>query len=213
MQAEGSVRSNFSIPHILAAARFSRLVAEIESENKGQPFGPFYDEILSFSTGCIFTCVASLESYANELFVDYEKNFPSMRSEIMERLWEFFEQKPLLEKFEFALLLRQAPKLDKSNHPYQDIDALIKLRNALTHFKPEWDDEQVVHSKVSARLKGRFVPSPFMGEGDPLFPKRWATHGCTKWAVSSCLDFVYEFEKLSGIEHRFTKFQDRLGTE
>ena len=207
------VKSNFSVPHLLGAAFFSRRVYAIEKDNLGKPLGSFWEEILAFSTACIFGCIASLESYANELFADHEKYFPDMRAEIMKKLWEFFEQKPLLEKYEFALLLKKAPSLNKDRKPYQDIAALIRLRNALTHFKPEWDDEQVAHAKISTQLKGRFSPSPFMGEGDPLFPKRWATSGCTKWALESTIAFLNDFEESAGLEHRLDKFIDRLGVE
>lgn len=207
------VRSNFAVPHLLAAAQFSRQVSKIENENQGRPFGPFYEEILSFSLACVSLSVAALEAYANELFIDYHKYFQDIRSDVMKKLWELIEQKSLLEKFEFALLLRQSPMFEKGTRPYQDIDILIRLRNALIHFKPEWNDEQAVHAKISTQLQGKFAPSPFMGSGDPLFPKRWATTGCTKWAVESSVSFLHKFEELAQIEHRFDPYADRLNTE
>jgi hypothetical protein len=63
---------NFAVQHLLAAARFSRRVGEIESENKDNQFGPFWEEVLHFSTACIFSSVASLEAYANETYADRE---------------------------------------------------------------------------------------------------------------------------------------------
>ena len=206
-------RSNFSVPHMFAAALFSRQVCTIEKDNQSKPYGPFWEDIRIYSIACIFGCVASLESYVNELFVDHEKNFPEMRTDIMKKLWEYFEQKPLLEKYEFALLLKKAPSPEKGQRPYQDIDALIHLRNALTHFKPEWEDDQEIHAKVSAQLKGRFNLSPFMGDVEPIFPKKWATSGCTKWAVQSSLAFINKFEELASLEHWFDQFADRLSVE
>ena len=34
------------------------------------------------------------------------------------------------------------------------MDRLIKLRNGIVHFKPEWDDEAAEHEKLSKQLEG-----------------------------------------------------------
>jgi hypothetical protein len=45
-EAQGTLRTNLSIHHVLGAARFSRQVAEIERTHAAKPFGEFFDEIL-----------------------------------------------------------------------------------------------------------------------------------------------------------------------
>lgn len=211
LTATVKVRSNFSVTHLLTAAHFSRMTAQVERDNEGKPFGDFYDEVIAYATACVLTSVAALESYANEMFTDYPIYFPNTDGPLLQKLWGFYEAKPLLDKFQFALFLRHAPELDRGARPYQDIDALITLRHALTHFKPEWDSEQVQHGKVSSRLRGRFAPSPHYR--CPLFPKGWATAGCTKWAVDSCIEFVTRFEDQAGLDHRLDKFMHRLSAE
>ncbi len=201
---------NLSVLHLLSAASFSRTAKSIEDANSGKLFGEFWEGILAQSTAAVLTAVAALEAYANELFVDYSRIFPDLRVEVMARLWELYEQKPPLEKYEFALLLKQGQALDRGASPYQDVFALIKLRNALTHFKPEWEDEQVEHSKVSAVLKGKFAPSPFLGPSEPLFPKAWASHGCASWAVRSVVEFILDFERRASLASRIAPFADRL---
>src|SRR4051794_33549716 len=101
--ATASVRMNFAVQHMLAATRFSRRVAAVEREHAAEPFGEFWDEVLHNATGCVLTAVASLEAYANELFFDRATAFPGYSSELLDKLWETFEQKPILEKFGFAL--------------------------------------------------------------------------------------------------------------
>ena len=123
--ATATLRTNLSIPHFLGAARFSKQVAEIELANEGKPFGAFFEEILWFASACVLSCVAGLEAYANELFVDRSEHFPDLRAEIADKLWELFEQKPLLEKFDMALLLKQKPLLQRGVSPTQDVVALI----------------------------------------------------------------------------------------
>lgn len=209
-ESRATVRMNFSVQHILAAAKFSRHVNIIEQENHDKPFGAFYEDILAYSSACVSSSVSSIEAYANELFVDVEKNFPDLKPDVMHKLWGFFEQRPLLDKFDFALLLRGKTELDKGVSPYQDIAALIALRNALTHFKPEWENDQAVHAKVSARLSGRFKPSQYFQGHEPIFPRRWACHSCTKWAVDSCITFVEAFDSQANLTPHLKPFLDRI---
>ena len=208
--ATATVRTSLSIQHLLGAARFSRQVAEIEAANAGIPFGSFFEEILWFASACVLSCVAGLEAYANELFVDRSEHFPELRADIADKLWELFEQKPLLEKFDMALLLKQKPLLNRGVAPAQDVAALIALRNGLTHFKPEWDNELTVHARISQQLGNRFVASAFLPNTEAVFPRRWASHGCTRWALASAFAFVKEFEAQAGVPPKIVKFRERL---
>ena len=157
-----SVKSNFSVPHLFSAALFSRHVAELEENHKNDEFGVFFEEIRSYSMACVISSIASLEAYANEIFIDHTKYFPEIKERIVIKFWELYEQKSILDKFAFALFVKDKGNFKKGASPYQDIDALIKLRNALVHFKPEWDDQQNIHQKVGAALSGRFEPTKFM---------------------------------------------------
>jgi hypothetical protein len=125
--------------------------------------------------------------------------------QLLDKLWETFERKPTLEKFEFALLLRKSPKLDRSARPYQDVKAIVELRDALLHYKPEWDDEAVRHQKISEMLRGKFDPSPFQHDDSLIFPVRWASHSCTKWAVKGVLEFINEFARVGGLPDKYLR--------
>ena len=206
----GSVRANFSISHLLAAASFSRAVGTVENENKERPFGEFFEDIQSNAIATVLTATAALESYANELFVDHATVFPNMPAPIMAKLWELYEMKQTLEKFEFALLLLRKERFNQGISPYQDVVSLIKLRNALVHFKPEWTDQQIVHARVSSSLKDRVDRSPFFVSGEPLFPRAWASHSTTKWAVISVLSFISAFEKLANLQPRLQLYMHKL---
>jgi len=195
--AKPGVLVNLAVQHMLAAARFSREVGKLEREHAGEQLGPFWDSIFHPAIGCILTVAASLEAYANELFFDRTKVFPDYSEELLHNLWETYERKPILEKFEFALLLLRRPKLNYGVRPVQDIDVLVGLRNALTHFKPELDTEADEHKKLSSRLSSKINGSPFLGSDALLFPRRWASHDCTKWAVRSALAFAKHFEELA----------------
>src|SRR6266581_4894848 len=106
-------RSNFAILHLLSAAAFSREVGKLEQAHAGKPFGDFWEEILASATAAVFTAVAGFEAFANELFVDHATVFPELRVEVMAKLWELYEQKAILEKYEFALLLKGGTAFDR----------------------------------------------------------------------------------------------------
>ena len=207
-----AVRSNLSVTHILSATMFSRAVGAIETANIDNAFGDFWEDMQANAIATILTSVAALEGYANELFVDHAEVFPELRLDIMAKLWELYEQKPILEKYDFALLLRQGNAFDRGASPHQDIAALIKLRNALVHYKPEWSNEQVEHAKVSNALKNRAVKSSYFSTNDSLFPRSWVSHGTTCWAVKSVISYINDFEQRASLGSRLAPFMDRLNS-
>jgi hypothetical protein len=210
MDAKGAVRFNFSIEHLRAAAHFSRHVAELEQANTVEIRGAFFDEILWFSSACVLSCAASVEAYVNELFIDRAEHFPDLRPEVADTLWELIERKPTLKKFDMAFMLKQKTLLDRGSRPTEDVVALFELRNRITHFRPQWDGTIGPHAELSRTLENRFAPSPFLADTESLFPRRWATHGCTKWAVESCVEFLNVFESCAGVPARVAKHSARL---
>src|SRR5688572_4968115 len=124
----------------MAAARFARLCFQVEAINSGKPFGPFHDEIRSYATAAIFSTVAALEANINEVFADAKdgfNSFPSVDSKLLNEIWELIEAKPILEKYQFALLIQGKDRMSKDEQEYRSANTLIAVRNALVHFKPE----------------------------------------------------------------------------
>jgi hypothetical protein len=201
--------SRFAVQYLLAAAHFSRRVGEIESRHVGEPIGPFWDEILWYATACVSSAVASLEAYANELFIDRSQNFPGFDAKVMDQFWEHFEGEKILDKFDLVLLLRNRPALKRGAEPAQSVIALIGLRDQLTHFKPGAAGGQKAHDKVSKGLQSLIEPSPFWPPG-PLFPERWASHNCATWAVNSCLAYADAFAAAAGLPPKFDLHRPRL---
>jgi hypothetical protein len=210
MTATLGLRVNYSVPHLLSAAVLSRRVGEIETDHEAKELGLFWDDLLAHATACIFLSVAGLESYANELFADKDVTFPSVHKELLEAIWATFEQKTILEKFDLVLLFREKPTLEKGAEPYQSIHALVRLRNALMHFKPEWNHQQVEHKKLSDKLRSYFETNVHM-RGDPgVFPRAWVSHSCTTWAVNSVRRFLEHFEARAELLCKLEQFTDRL---
>lgn len=208
--ATATSRMNLAIHHLLGAAAFARDVSVIEKEHANEAYGEFAEPILWRSSACVMSSVAGLEAFANEMFVDRSRHFPSLPAPVSDQLWELLEQKPLLEKFDMALLLREKSVLDRGAGPTQGASVLIKLRNALTHFKPEWDHEQREHAKLTRDLAGRFSPSPFLPDTGSLFPRRWASAAACEWSVTTSIEFLVAFEIAAGLPSRIEVFKPRL---
>jgi len=199
----------------MAAARFARLCFQVEAINSGKPFGPFHDEIRSYATAAIFSTVAALEANINEVFADAKdgfNSFPSVDSKLLNEIWELIEAKPILEKYQFALLIQGKDRMSKDEQEYRSANTLIAVRNALVHFKPEWHHQQKTHEKISRNLKGKFQLSPFLDENVPISPMRCMTHGFADWAIRSSLNFASRFAQESGTPSKFDRFLDRLKT-
>jgi hypothetical protein len=212
VSATAKTRSNLSARHMLAAAYFSRKAGEIEQAHTGEPFGNFYDDIAWNVSAAVFFAVAALEADANEIFIDSYRTLPEYKEGLIDEIWNLIELKPILEKYQMVLFLKKNERFDKGESIYQDADNLIKLRNALVHFKPEWSDEKKEHIKIENRLKGKFQLSPFLVSDTEFFPKKCMSHGCAEWAVKTALAFREFFSSKSGLENRFVPFMNQLNT-
>ena len=117
-----------------------------------------------------------------------------------------------MDKFDVACALLGLPKLTRGVRLAQDIIALVRLRNAITHFKPEWDNEDAAHADLSTLLRDRFSGSPFLTSDKRMFPLRWMTHPGTRWAVEATVAFLRSFENASGLNSKLDGFEDRLAS-
>lgn len=204
-------RSAFAIQHLMAAARFSRQCGKIQTENAGKSLGPFYDEQIACVSATIMLSVASLESNINEHLADADTLLHEIPKHAREQFCASLSNAPILEKYERLLAAKELESFIRGESPYQDVDILIAIRNELVHFHPEWHDEQKRHQKLGDRLRYRFELNPFISEATGvLFPQRFVSHGCTKWAVKSALAFMTQFANKIGVESRFSGHLEQM---
>lgn len=206
-------KSAFAVQHLMAAARFSRMCGKIEQENSGKPFGGFFDEQIACVSATVLLSTASLESNINEYLSEIDSNFPELNDQMKKEAFDLIEKKGVLEKYQFALAFKGKEKMLEGEQPFQDASALIKIRNALVHFKPEWHDEQKEHKKLEKLLSGKFTLNPSLASDGVFFPQRCISYGCTQWSVKSAFNFMKKFSELSGLALRFDKHQGKFDTE
>lgn len=201
---------NLAVHHMMGAALFSKRVREIEEQNKGQPFGPFFSEIIWNASAATFLTVAAIEAYINEIFLSANTHFPSKIAQVVDGRWKKIAHFQTLKKYQEALRLKGKEGIPKGCSIYQNIASLIEARNALIHFQPQWHDESRSHRRIANLLKGKFDTSPFMDQGASFFPDKCMTYGYVKWAIDTAMAFANEFSDRSGILNKFTKYNEKI---
>ena len=208
-----SVKTNFSSHHMLSAAHFARQSAIIEKNYKDEITDELRAEHRAYVTGAIIVSVASLEATINEVFIsaidndnlfkDFDPSIPKVLSEFW--TWDVVERSSILEKYRCVLAVANKEAFDHGNPPYQEVNDLIKLRNALVHYKPEWDTDLKNHKGIENRLKSRFNINPFSHDNDAFFPKKCLGHGCAEWSVQSVIKFIEDFYNRIGFPPKWSK--------
>jgi len=185
---------HISRQHLNSAKYFSSCAQEIESST----VLPINDEVrskhLAFVTGSIILSVAALESSINEFYCEaIDKNpntlkgIDSIRLAIIAEFWEEIERLSILQKYQKALFFLGIPKFEEGNKVFQDAENLVKLRDLLIHYKPEWDNELNIHAKIEKRLNGKFPLSPFASMESLWFPHQCLGFGCSNWSIATII--------------------------
>jgi hypothetical protein len=210
--AKISIRQYLSMAHIAGARSSAIRAKELEDSQDVRAV----IEHKGCVSGCIISCVAFLEASINEFFSDCAEAPDELKLLSDEsirwvgRYWTLGTPRmaayQILEKFEFALKVFDKGTLDKSRKPTQDIVGLIKLRNALVHYEPEWRSDDDDPSKLEKLLRNRFEPNRLTSVGNPFWPAQCLGYGCCKWATSAALAFTREFWNQLGLSNRHSHF-------
>ena len=105
------------------------------------------------------------------------------------------ERKRILDKYQHALGMLNAPPFEERTSPYKDAWGLIELRNALVHYKPTWDLERQRQVELAEVLKrDRFALSPFPDAGADFVAMKCMSAGCAGWVISTVVTLIEEFD-------------------
>jgi len=148
--------------HLVGAAYFARESFRLESS--GLPCEQAQGANQAYATAAIMLNVAALEAAINEFYLNavdgptgvLHKLTPAALG-LLRTNWPGLEKKKAgtLEKYQSALCDCGKPQLSKAAAPYHDAHLLVRLRNALVHFKPEWDSSQGQSIAVSPCPRSR----------------------------------------------------------
>lgn len=214
-----TMRSYFSLSHLQSAIHMANECLAIEKQCVGKYDNKLHPPHKAYSVSCVMSSVAFLEATINEFFSHPERFNCLSKDEItkVSALYAFFEDAgskdlAILEKYQLILKLTNKKPLDIGAKIFQDAQALIVLRNAITHYKlyprmksisiegkfnepKKGKKPQNRLEKMEMDLEKRFRASPFFPAhaGNPFFPDRCFGYGCSKWAIESAIKFTDEF--------------------
>ena len=209
---EVSIRTYYSIQHLSSAILCAKKSSEIETQYSGKFDAVKNIEISSYVTSSIVSIASFVEAAINEFYCDVVDRsdrviyIPEDLREQLKDIWnneKSFNRKPALVKYNRALKVLEAKEFEDNTEIIQNIKLLFELRNALVHFKPESYtmfsskapsfDKQ---NKLSERLYGKFEMSPFFkASGNPFFPSKCLSYGCSSWGINNALIYVDEFHR------------------
>ncbi len=202
----GKSRANFTQYHLLAAQNAGLVATEIENKYRSQ--SPSQEDLnlyLSQVSTAIICSVAALESNVNEFLIDHEKQIdraPATSDPRLLKKYTFNEGKlsnqllqstNIIFKYDLTWFITKNDILAE-NDIKRNIRYLTRLRNALTHFTPEWDDNLLKHVKLEKNRQSRFTLSPFYDPGGLFFPYRCLSASCAIWSFNVSKEFIELFK-------------------
>lgn len=203
------VKHSFSPQHLEAARRFAAAARGVEEGGPSALTPSIQGDHRANVTASIMSAVAFLEASINELFLEARDNHRQPLLGLSEegRLllatqWHDVQRFPTLRKYQTVLVAAGAAKFDKCAALFHDASDLVKLRNALVHYEPNWDDELGKHDSIEKRLRGKFDPNPMVSSRTLWFPHQCLGAGCAEWCVRVAEDFSRQFTDRLGIPSR-----------
>lgn len=200
-------RDRLSRHHIISAHHFARNAASIEEDGGDVPKSDKW-RYRACVTAAVLSSVAYLSASINELYLEVRKlsqsGEPGVRRELdlLVEAWPRISRVQVLQRYQLALAVADADQYNPSRMPYLDADSLIRLRDALISYDPEWDDERGKHHTLESRLQKKFAPSPLVASRRPWFPDQCLGSGCAKWAVETVQVFTNDFYRRMALPGR-----------
>ncbi|GAD85349.1 hypothetical protein FEK33_03180 [Nocardia asteroides NBRC 15531] len=200
--------------HLWTALHMARLCDERENELLGLGYTGADVEHQALAMSAVISAACFLETYINEIYAVAADDNKTLRApiagvdgravELLGFVWKgadvAAEKWTVMDKYQFGLAVAGKPKMDAGRNPTQNAKHLIKLRNTLVHFKPEWQAHDVAH-RVEKDLKTVF-PGNRLYSGAPWFPAVCLASGCANWACDTSMDFVDTWCEEMGIAAR-----------
>jgi hypothetical protein len=204
-----SIRMHFSHQHLWSAQQLTQSAKRIE-KNNSELKSHVRTKYLAAVTSSVILSVASIESAIHDVWADAFdalegnlRHFQGLDPALPRRLcdlWPHVNRLPLMVKASIVLATVGAEPYNTKRDPYRRTDKLIRLRNALVHYFPEWDTNQKKHKAITDAFKDSpFPPSPFVAPGDAWFPTKCLGYGCAAWSVNTAAVFINDFLTRIGV--------------
>lgn len=211
--AVGRLKANLARVHLQSADRFASQCEDIAAAEATLDWPqPRWEESRSLASAAVILSVAALEATVNEFFLEARDGNTTAMQHIGERhrrmlatMWDEIDEHSILHKYEIALAACEVRAFQRGEGSYQLAADLIDLRNALVHFKPEWQHELHRHAKLEGRLAGKFEKCTLAARAKGRmiwFPYECLGAGCARWSVHVTREFITDFCRRLEIQPR-----------
>lgn len=206
-------RPNFTVFHLNSAELNRKIAFNIEKKyNQIKPPTNILQNYISHISSAIISSVAALESKINEYIVDNEDKIKKKSLDLDDNFYCQFRIKKNRKKGKNILsqiksitsaivkykIINQIIHKDTKIEPNieEKIKLIIRIRNALIHFTPEWDNDLDMHKKIEKAVENHFRLCPFYSKETMFFPYRCLSDSCAEWAITTSKDFIENFQRL-----------------
>jgi hypothetical protein len=209
----GATWTDIAVDYLWSARHFSDLAQEQEQPGNVGRHTEEYRRHRSYVVAAVFSSVAYLETAINEIFAGcadsgvswkLRESSPDHRR-ILASLWcEEIRRLPTLRKYQLALRAGSLAEFHEGQVPYSDAALLVRLRNALVHYEPDWvntdriDGSRLTQAEMhrwERALRSKFEPNALAGQKYPFWPERCLGAGCARWGAQSAEQFLGAFRE------------------
>jgi len=198
-------RANFTMYHLNSASLNANLALDIEQGYDQIESTPEHirQNYISHVSASIISSVAALESKINEHIVDNKIHISGKILELDNKFFSQFKQinqnKNVISQISLITsailiykiinqIMYENTKIE--NKTEEAVNLIIKIRNALIHFTPEWDNDLIKHKEIERSVKNHFSLSPLYSDESMFFPYRCLSADCAQWATTTSRSFI-----------------------
>lgn len=221
-----SVKYYYSNIHREAAELFSKLAKDQEDKHReveakrGKEIMPtkIYMIHKIYAVNSILSSTAFLEAVINEFYQEihdgndaYIKKLNPVHVGRLNYHWETTELRNksahILDKYQNALEFCEKELFDKRESHYSNVKIAIKLRNELTHFKPEFNNPSNPH-RILNRFNARHFRNPLFGSSDDIYTlNKILSHDTAAWIIKAYKKFIDAFFAKFNLKPNYKKIK------
>jgi hypothetical protein len=196
---KADVRYSFTATFLHAAAIFVRYADEIESIASVELDADKITEHRGYVLAAVMHSVAALEAEIFEVSTHGpghhlgSNHIDAAAQLFLAPLEDLIDDQEVLQRYALVLHLLAKQPIPRDEKLWEHASLLVKLRNALVHYKSRWGREMDT-TKFLASLKKLGLPRPsFVSAYENAFPQRYLSAACAAWAVQTSIAFLLEF--------------------
>jgi hypothetical protein len=209
-------RFNMTFQYFLAMKFLLKQGYQIEHTHLGEPLGEFFSDIRASIATVVILSGATLEANIYERFQDVKDKILTINSFSLSKFandwYDIKRRSNIPRKYkDFAGLT--GITLNEMDIRFKEFEILIKVRNALVHYIPQWDFEKTPKEEIEisiSQISSSITFSPYFPATDPYFPKRCMSSSFGQWAINSTLNFIKFFEDSIPIDNKYEYLRNDL---